>query len=88
MYDTASKCYNEILENYFNEYEKISDAKARKINLKCESTNLMLTKKDYKGWFTEKESADTTLKEEFADLPPMLPLEGNAEVKEGMGIKI
>ena len=48
----------------------------------------MLTKKDYKGWFTEKESANTTLKEEFGDLPPMLPLEGNAEVKEGMGIKI
>ena len=48
----------------------------------------MLIKNDYNGWFAEKESANTTLKEEFADLPPMLPLEGNVEVKEGMGIKI
>ena len=42
MYDTASELYNELLEIYFDEYNKLSDAKRKNIELKYNPNNLFL----------------------------------------------
>ena len=79
MYDAASKLYDE------------SNAEIKKMDPKCETTNLMLNTYGYKGWLPEKELDYSTLKgyekEELDDGVSMPKLE-DEEVKEGTGIKI
>ena len=69
-------------ENYYDEYNELSDVKKDKLDQKFKPINLKLKHYNCDGWFTEQLDDE----EELAlDLPP---LEGNEEVKEGKGLKI
>ena len=82
VHNTVSKLYNKRFENYYDEYNTLSDVK--KISAKkCKPKNLKLEDYDYDGWFTEEELHN---EERLDDMPP---LEGDKEeAKEGKGLKI
>ena len=65
-----------MLEIYFDEYNELSDAKRKDIELKYDPTNLFLKTYNYELWFENEESTD---REESLDLSDMPPLEGNEE---------
>ena len=65
-----------MLETYFDEYNELSDAKRKDIELKYDLTNLFLKTYNYELWFENEESTD---REESLDLSDMPPLEGNEE---------
>ena len=65
-----------MLETYFDEYNELSDAKRKDIELKYDPTNLFLKTYNYELWF---ENEETTDREESLDLSDMPPLEGNEE---------
>ena len=79
MYDTASELYNKLLETYFDEYNELSDAKRKNIELKYDPTSLFLKTYNYDLWLENEELTD---KEESVDLSEMTSLEGDEEVKE------
>ena len=84
MVDAAAELHNKQFEKYYDKYEKLSDVEKNKLNLKFKPINLILEAYEYKGYFTEEESDDKTLKgdeEEIADLSSMPPLEKDEEVK-------
>ena len=85
MYIISSKLYN-FLENCYNEYNNLSDAKKRKSSDSCGPKNLFLKGHDNSVLSEDKE--EQTDKEETVDLSGMLPLEGDEEeVREGKVIK-
>ena len=101
MYNTASKFYNNLLGICFDEYNELPDAKRNKMEHQYGPKKLFLETYDYGVWSENEKSSDTTRKsdkEESSDttktdekstyLPPMPPLKGNEEVKEGKGLKI
>ena len=51
MYDTASELYLELQETYFDECNKLFDAKRKNIELKYDPVNLFLKRYDYEYWF-------------------------------------
>ena len=55
MYNTASELYNKRLDNYYYEYNELSNAKKDKLAQKLKPINLKLKDHDYDGWFTEEE---------------------------------
>ena len=85
MYIISSKLYN-FLENYYNEYNNLSDVKKRKSSYSYGPKNLFLKGHDNSVLSEDKE--EQTDKEESVDLSGMLPLEGDEEeVREGKVIK-
>ena len=54
MYDTVSELYNELLETYFDEYNELSNAKRKHIELKY-PTNSFLKTYNYDLWFENEE---------------------------------
>ena len=63
--------------------------KKRKLGYKYNHINLFLEIYNYDVWFESEELSDTTKTDEKStDLPPMLPLGHDEEVKEGKGLKI
>ena len=58
VYDAASESYNELLETYFDEYNELSDAKRKNIELKYDPNNLFLKTYNYDLWFKNEESTD------------------------------
>ena len=69
-----------MLETYSYEYNELSDAKRKNIKLKYDPTNLFFKIYNYKDWFKNEESVDTTRKsdqEESVDLSDMSLLQIN-----------
>ena len=58
MYDTASELNHELLETYFDQYHKLSDAKRNNIELKFDIVNLFLKTYNYDPWFENEGSTD------------------------------
>ena len=83
----SSKLYNSYLETYYDEYNKLSDAKKRKFGDNYDPEILFFKGCDCSVLLETKE--ESTDKEEYVDLSNMPPLEGDEdEVKEGKGLKI
>ena len=104
MYEKVSDLdlYNDLLAIYFNEYNKLSDAK-KKMKHKYDTTKLLFEVDNYDFWFENEESSDITRKSDkegssdttikrdeklSADLSDIPPLEGDEEVKERKELKI
>ena len=54
----ASELCNKLLETYFDEYKKLSDAKRKNIKLKYDPTNFFLKTYNYDLWFGNEELND------------------------------
>ena len=67
MCNTVSELCNKRVENYYDEYNKLSDVKKNKYSQKFKPKNLKLEDYDYDGWFTKEELDD---EEQLDDMPP------------------
>ena len=74
-YDAASELCNELLERPFDEYNELSDAKRKNIELKYDPKTYVL-KHNYDPRFENEESTE---REKSGDLSDMLPLEGDGD---------
>ena len=84
-----SELYNKRFENYYDQYDELSDAEIDKLNQKFKLINLKLKDYDYDGWSTEEELDNKRLEgdeEGLNYLPPQEDVE--EEVKEEKGMKI
>ena len=73
VYNTVSELYNKRFENYYDQYDELSDAEIDKPNQKFKHINLKLKDYDYDGWSTEEELDDKRLEgdeEGLNYLPP------------------
>ena len=85
VYDTASELYNELLEPYFDEYDELSYAKWKHIELKYDPNNLFFETYNKDLLFENEQSTD---REESVDLSDMPLLEdAEEEVRERKGKK-
>ena len=89
VYNTKSELYNKRFENYYGQYDELSDTEIDKLNQKFKLINLKLKDYDYDGWSTEEELDNKRLEgdeEGLNYLPPQEDVE--EEVKEEKGMKI
>ena len=84
-----SELYNKRFENYYDQYDELSDAEIDKLNQKFKLINLKLKDYDYDRWSTEEELDDKRLESDEEGLNYLPPQEDvEEEVKEEKGMKI
>ena len=61
MCDAVTELYKKLFKIYYNDYEKLSDAKKYKLDRKFKPINLRLEIYNYDKWFTEEESDEKNI---------------------------